>query len=236
MTALGLTALGLTALQRRLERAAEHGFVATQVPGAAFVAKPGSHDDGPGHGMFLGPIGGPAFSRDLTGRFSRWHLQPGTHLVADLDAAFLVVHWLADGRHRHAVLRRDGVARHEVSALFPVTHERFSGPDLPFVVTLSAYSPVVPGHDDDAALPVVVVDVHVDPAPGGTGCRPSTSPSSGRTCRWSASPVTSRDRGDRAWPGHHHAGNVNRRAEAPVRGRSSCRAAGRWRARPARSA
>jgi non-lysosomal glucosylceramidase len=205
--------------QRRLERAAEYGFAAADVPGAAFVAKPGSHDDGPAHGMFLGPIGGPGFSRDLTGRFSRWHLQPGTHLVADLDCAFLVVHWEADGAHRHAVLRRDAVARHEVSVLFPVTHERFSGPDLPFVVTLCAFSPVVPGHEDDAALPVVVFDVHVQPAPGRADC-PAVDVAFfwPNLNGWTAAPVTSNDRGDRAWPGHHHAGNSNRRVDAPVPG------------------
>jgi non-lysosomal glucosylceramidase len=206
------------ALRSRLERAAEYGFTAAEVPGAAFVAKPGSHDDGPAHGMFLGPIGGPVFSRDLTGRFSRWHLQPGTHLVADLDCAFLVVHWEAGGTHRHAVLRRDAVARHEVSVLFPVTHERFSGPDLPFVVTLSAFSPVVPGYEEAASLPVVVFDVHVEPVPGCACPAVDVAFFWPNLNGWNASMVTSRDRGDRAWPAHHHAGNVNRPVDAPVPG------------------
>lgn len=37
-----------------------YGFTGAEVPGAAFVAKPGSHDDGQARSMFLGPIGRPA--------------------------------------------------------------------------------------------------------------------------------------------------------------------------------
>lgn len=206
-------------VRRRWERAAEHGFTASAVPGPAFTAKPGSHDDGPGHGAFLGPIGGPAFSRDLTGRFSRWHLQPGVHLLADVDCAFLAVHWHDGARHRHALLRRDAVDRHEVGVLFPVTHERFSGVDLPFVVTLSAFSPVLPGHEEEAGLPVVVFDVHVEPVTAAEPC-PAVDVAFfwPNLNGWTASLVASRDRGDRAWPGHHHAGNHNRRVDAPLPG------------------
>lgn len=196
-----------------------YGFSTMHPPAAAFVAKPGSHDDGPAHGMFLGAVGGPAFSRDLTGRFSRWHLQPGTHLVADVDCAFLAVHWVTGGVHRHAVLRAESVDRHETATLFPVTHERFSGCDLPFVVTLSAFSPVVPGAEEEAAQPVVTFDVQVEPASGQSE-RPAVDvaffwPNLGG---WEASPVTSADRGDRAWPGHHHAGNRNTAADPPIPG------------------
>jgi non-lysosomal glucosylceramidase len=206
----GLGSAQESALERRLARAAAHGFRAAEVPAPAFVAKPGSHDDGPSHGMFLGAIGGPAFSRDLTGRFSRWHLQPGTHLVADLDCAFLVVAWEADGTRRHAVLRREAVARHEVRVLFPVTHERFSDPDVPFVVTLSAFSPVIPGREEDAALPVVVCDVQVQPTAAEAGCPPVDVAFFWPNLNgWNPSLVTADDRGDRAWPGHHHAGNLN---------------------------
>jgi non-lysosomal glucosylceramidase len=129
------------------------------------------------------------------------------------------VHWEADGTHRHAVLRREAVARHEVNVLFPVTHERFSGPDLPFVVTLSAFSPVIPGNEDDSGLPVVVFDVNVEPAPGASSCPAADVAFFWPNLNgWSPAPVTSRDRGDRAWPGHHHAGNSHRRVEPPVPG------------------
>ncbi len=194
----------------RWERAQQYGFTASSPPSPSFVAKPRSHDDGSGHGMFLGPVGGPAFSRDLTGRFSRWHLQPGAHLLADIDAAHFAVHWEHDGQHRHVLLRADDVDRHETAVLYPVSHERFSSEDMPFVVTLSSFSPVVPGFEEESGLPLVVFDVHVSPAPGW-----STLPKVDvaffwpNLNGWRASMVTSDDRGDRAWPGHHHAGNSN---------------------------
>ncbi|HLR97601.1 MAG TPA: GH116 family glycosyl hydrolase [Jiangellaceae bacterium] len=198
-------------------RAERYGFTATRWPSSAtpdapqtFAAKPRSHDDGPGHGMFLGPIGGPTFSRDLSGRFSRWHLQPGRHLLADVDAAYLAVHWEQDGEHRHVLLRSEHVDRHDTAVLYPVSHERFTGEDLPFVVTLSSFSPVIPGYEQESGLPVVVFEVRVEPV-AGVSALPAVDvalfwPNLGG---WRASPVTSDDRGDRAWPGHHHAGNIN---------------------------
>jgi non-lysosomal glucosylceramidase len=208
----------VTAFRERRDRAARYGFAATEVPAAGFVAKPGSHDDGPAHGMFLGPLGGPAFSRDLTGRFSRWHLQPGTHVLTDLDCAFFVVHWADTGGQHHAVLRRESVDRHETATLFPVTSERFSGPELPFAVTLSAFSPVVPGLEEEAGLPVVVFDVHVEPVSGGP-CPPVDVAFFWPNLNgWTAAPVTPVHRGDRAWPGQHHAGNRNTVARPPLPG------------------
>ncbi|PSL08394.1 uncharacterized protein (DUF608 family) [Haloactinopolyspora alba] len=197
-------------LDDRWERAATYGFTTTGVPPSSFVAKPRSHDDGPAHGMFLGPIGGPAFSRDLTGRFSRWHLQPGTHLLADVDAAFLAVHWEAGGEHRHVLLRADEVGRHETAVLYPVAHERFSGADLPFVLTLSSFSPVIPGLEEESGLPVVLFDVRVEAA-AGTSRLPALDVALfwPNLNGWNPSMLTSDDRGDRAWPGHHHAGNTN---------------------------
>lgn len=192
----------------RVGRATTYGFTADRVPEAAFRAKPRSHDDGPHDGMLLGPIGGPAFGRDLTGRFSRWHLWPGTHLVTDVAAAFLAVHWTSDGHHHHRILRADQVAEHRTATLFPVSHETFRDPQMPFSLTLTAFSPVLPGDEEAAATPVVLFDVSVSPAPGHTALPaldvalfwPNLN-------GWEPARVTTADRGDRAWPGHHHAGN-----------------------------
>lgn len=210
---------GTTGPAARMARAATYGFSTDKVPPAAFTAKPGSHDDGPGHGMFLGPIGGPAFSRDLTGRFSRWHLQPGTHVLADVDSAFLAVHWELDGEHHHRLLRAGDTEHHETAVLFPLSHERFTGTDLPFVLTLSVFSPVIPELEEAAGLPLTVLDVHLEPAPG-TGALPPVDVAFfwPNLNGWKASWVTSGDRGDRAWPGHHHAGNVNVAGETTVPG------------------
>lgn len=195
----------------RLTRARTYGFRATEVPAPAFTAKPRCHDDGPEHGLFLGPVGGPAFSRDLTGRFSRWHLQPGRHVLADVDAAFLAVRWTdADGPW-FARLRRDEADAHEVAALHPASHEVFTFAGAPFRVVLTTFSPTLPGDEDLAGLPVVVLDVHVEPVGDAASlpavdvllCWPNLN-------GWRASAVTTAARGDAVWPGHHHAGNVNR--------------------------
>lgn len=194
----------------RVRRASSYGFTARRAPEAAFRAKPRSHDDGPQHGMLLGPIGGPAFGRDLTGRFSRWHLWPGTHLTAEVDAAFLAVHWTARGRHHHRVLTADQVAEHRSTTLFPVSHETFRDPEMPFTVTLTSFSPVIPWDEDAAATPVVLFEVHATPAPGQVALPaldvalfwPNLN-------GWAPAWVTTADRGDTAWPGHHHGGNYN---------------------------
>ena len=194
----------------RVRRAERFGFSTDRVPEAAFRAKPRSHEDGPGHGMLLGPIGGPVFGRDLTGRFSRWHLWPGTHVIADVEAAFLAVHWETDGRHHHRVLTAEHVAEHRTATLFPASHETFRDPAMPFTVTLTAFSPVIPGDEDAAATPVVLFDVSATPAPGHAELPaldvalfwPNLN-------GWQPAWVTTADRGDRAWPGHHHSGNYN---------------------------
>lgn len=195
---------------RRRSLARSVGFSADTLPEASFRAKDGSHDDGPGHGMFLGAIGGPVFSRDLLGRFSRWHLQPGMHFVTELDAAFLMVHWRDDAGDHSRVLRRDDVDRHEISVLFPVSHETFAADEMPFVVHLAAFSPVVGGTEHDAGLPVVVFDVTVESVDGGDDL-PAVDVALfwPNLNGWRASAVTTADRGDQTWPGHHHAGNVN---------------------------
>lgn len=201
---------GARELHDRLTLARTYGFRATEVPAPAFTAKPGSHDDGPGQGMWLGPVGGPAFSRDLTGRFSRWHLQPGRHVVADVDAAFLAVRWTGDDGPRIGRLRRDEADGHEIAALHPVSHEVFTFAGAPFRVVLTVFSPTLSGDEELAGLPAVVLDVHVEPV-GDAGALPGVDV---LLCwpnlnGWRASAVTTAARGDAAWPGHHHAGNVN---------------------------
>lgn len=208
-----------TDTRRRLARARRYGFHAGEATHPQFRAKPGSHDDGPGHGLFLGPVGGPAFSRDLRGRFSRWHLQPGMHLVSDVAAAFLAVRWSDHGQPRFARLCGEDAREHEVAALHPLSHEVFTFTNAPFRVLLTAFSPVVPGHEERAALPVVVFDVDLEPVSGQQRLPDLDVAMFWPNLNgWRASAVTSTERGDAVWPGHHHAGNANRLVPAPFRG------------------
>lgn len=208
-----------TEADRRLARARQYGFHASAPPPARFHPKSGSHDDGPGHGLFLGPVGGPVFSRDLHGRFSRWHLQPGMHLVTDVVAAFLAVRWIDGGEPRCARLRRDEARAHEVAVLHPLSHELFAFAHAPFRVLLTAFSPVIPGSEDCAALPVVVFDVDIEPTRGEERLPELDVAMFWPNLNgWRASVVTTTDRGDAAWPGHHHAGNSNQTVSPSFRG------------------
>lgn len=208
-----------TAAGDRFARARRYGFSAREVPQAQFVAKAASHDDGPGHGLFLGPIGGPAFSRDLSGRFSRWHLQPGMHLVSDVAGAFLAVRWVTAGEPRFARLCREDAQEHEVAVLHPFSHELFTFEDAPFRVLLTAFSPVIPRREQEAALPVVVFDVEVQPLVD-TDTLPEVDVALfwPNLNGWRASAVTSTARGDLAWPGQHHAGNRNHKVSPAFEG------------------
>src|SRR5699024_925070 len=149
-------AANVSAVDARVARARDHGFRSDEVPLVRpFVAKPASHDDGPQHGMFFGGLGCPAFSRDLAGRFNRWHLEPGAHVTADVPACVLMVRW-SDARGAHLrELCRSEVDDYHAYGLFPLWHEEFGDADMPFRVVLTSFSPLVPHRDEPAALPAV---------------------------------------------------------------------------------
>lgn len=201
-----------SAVTRRIERARRYGFTATGPPEPRFTAKEGSHDDGPGHGMFLGGLGTPALSRDLEGRFSRWHLAPGTHLLADVEQCRLRVRWRdRDGAHSVDLCRAD-VGDYRASGLAPLWHEEFDSEEMPFRVVLTSFAPVVPGDEEASALPVLCFDVWIAGAPSDVDV--DVALFWPNLTGWNASRVTTVDRGDRPWPGHHHAGNRNRPGRA----------------------
>lgn len=199
----------MSAVNERFERAQHFGFTAAQPPAETFTPRAGSHNDGPAHGMVLGGIGAPALSRDLDGRFVRWHLEPGAHVLTHVPQAQLRVHWRDTMGNHAAQLCREDVDEYRVAGLFPLWHERFAAAHMPFDVLLTCFSPVLAQDTATASLPVLCFDVHIEPKdepvpaidialfwPNLNG--------------WRASPVTTADRGDQPWPGHWHARNRNR--------------------------
>ncbi|TVR90325.1 MAG: hypothetical protein EA428_08690 [Spirochaetaceae bacterium] len=124
-----------------------------------WTAKPGSHDDGPLCGLFLGGIGAPVVGRNLDGSFARWHLQNGYHLNQNIEQAFFALRWApaggavaggeagAAGRGRGrepgggTAPKGGGYMRltdqaepqftREVLSLFPVIHEHYHSKALP---------------------------------------------------------------------------------------------------------
>jgi len=191
--------------------------------GHAFRAKARSHDDGPNHGPFLGGIGTGTFSRDLSGVFSRWHLQPGYHVVQPIpQARFLIHHGTAAGSGcRFLGLGRPAgwenytptyggfpADSRRYAALFPESYEWYDDPAVPYELILRCWSPMVFG-DADAALPVIVYQMTVK---NRTDERLSLGAALfwPNLLGWRQSRVTPVARGDLCWPGHTHAGNTAR--------------------------
>ena len=132
-----------------------------------FRPKPGSHDDGPLSGPFLGGMGCANFARDLSGRFSRWQLQQGVHHHEALDPAFFMVRWKAGGQvqYRRLLVGSGGFRKdqYEYAALFPFVHEYYHGDDLSFELLLEYFSPVIPHDYESSCLPVTCFRIHVRP-------------------------------------------------------------------------
>jgi non-lysosomal glucosylceramidase len=210
--------------------ALEHGFV-VRGKGAwrPYRSKPGSCDDGPEHGPFMGGIGCGSFSRDLSGAFSRWHMQPGYHVRQTIPQARFLVYWTRQSGARGC--RYVGVGKpagwddyrpsfsgfdersRTYAALFPDCYEYYEEKSLPCRLLVHAWSPLIFG-SVEAALPVVVYSLSIE----NSSQQAITAAAAffwPNILGWRQSRVTAVDRGDAAWPGQTHAGNTNRAARIP---------------------
>jgi non-lysosomal glucosylceramidase len=182
--------------------------------GYPWQAKQGSHDDGELAGLFLGGIGAPVVSRDLDGRFARWHLQPGFHLRQIITEAFFGLRWSSRKSGVGGYFRLNGAGRdgagsrgplREVYSLFPVTREVYTGEDIPFEAILELYTPLLSG--TPAFWPVWYATITVQNSS-------LEDLSIDTTCfwpnflGWRLQLMTSLDRSGRSWPGQTHAGNT----------------------------
>jgi non-lysosomal glucosylceramidase len=188
--------------------------------GAMAKAKPRSHDHGPHCGFFLGGIGGPAFSRNLEGRFDRWQLEPGKLARQPIDVACLMVRWRAeDGRsgcRRIEIGKGNGrfpKAATRVAALFPVLLEVHDDPALPFTLTLETVSPIIPGDEATSALPVTMFTARVSPRDG-KRVEIGIALLWPNLLGWTLSPITTAKRRPPLWPNQSHAGQVHRAGSA----------------------
>jgi non-lysosomal glucosylceramidase len=151
-------------LPRRTPHGAIHLIRNPDFP-SQFQPKPGSHDDGPLCGPFLGGMGCANFSRDVSGRFSRWQLQQGVHHHEALDPAFFMIRWKSGGQvqYRRLLVGTGGFRNDQYgyAALFPFVHEYYHGADLPFELLLEYFSPVIPHDYQSSCLPVTSFRFHV---------------------------------------------------------------------------
>lgn len=121
-------------------------------------------DDGPWGGVPIGGMGAGSLGRTQRGDFARRHLRIGRHTFrpGGVDGFAL---WVGDGARSSAVVLRAGelprgwgpgldVGAGTYRALFPRAWFEYSLPDLPVVVVEEQLTPVVPGDDASASLPV----------------------------------------------------------------------------------
>jgi non-lysosomal glucosylceramidase len=190
--------------------------------GNAYKSKPGSHDDGPSHGPFLGALGGPNYSRDLTGGFSRWHLQPGVHLLEHVPQAAFLLHLKSEAS---SVCRFIGTKEppswdnylpsfsafpeetRTGAVLFPASHEYYLDQSLPLELLLTCWSPLIYG-SEDSALPVLFFSFAIKNS-SARSLTASIAHFWPNLLGWRQGAVTTDHRGGRAWPGQSHSGNIN---------------------------
>ena len=175
--------------------------------GAGYRARDGSHDDGPLTGMFLGGIGAPACSRDLAGKFARWHLQPGYHVSQILDEACLLFRWADSSGSESFRLDDSFGGMREVSSLFPVVRERYRKQNMPLEIQAEFFTPIIPHEYEASALPVWYCTVSVT----STASRPLEADAAlfwPNLLGWDVQRLSSADRPKHSWPGQTHSGNT----------------------------
>jgi len=149
------------------------GAMPTQ-PGVSKVTHEAHIDDGPWGGVPLGGMGGGSIGRTPRGDFARWHLEPGRHRFESVPACQLSLFTETEGQTTAHVLSTfapdalptwgrglpEGAGTYR--ALFPQAWHEIDWHTLPVRVTQHQFSPVIPGTDREASLPVGVIEVTVE--------------------------------------------------------------------------
>ena len=121
-------------------------------------------DDGPWAGVPIGGIGAGSIGRTQRGDFARWHLRVGTHHFEPVAVDGFSL-WVSEGGRTSATVLRTTppppgwgpslpVGAGTYRALFPRAWFEYDVPGCPLRVTEEQLSPVVPGDDASASLPV----------------------------------------------------------------------------------
>ncbi|TAK02699.1 MAG: glucosylceramidase [Chloroflexota bacterium] len=121
-------------------------------------------DDGPWAGVPVGGIGAGSIGRTQRGDFARWHLRVGAHHFEPVAVDGFAL-WVEDGGRTQATVLRTTppppgwgpalpVGAGTYRALFPRAWFEHDVPDCRLRLTEEQLSPVVPGDDAAASLPV----------------------------------------------------------------------------------
>jgi non-lysosomal glucosylceramidase len=125
-------------------------------------------DDGPWAGVPIGGIGAGSIGRTQRGDFARWHLRVGVHHFEPVAVDGFSL-WVDEGGQTSATVLRTTppppgwgpalpVGAGTYRALFPRAWFEYDVPGCPLQITEEQLSPVVPGDDAAASLPVGVFE------------------------------------------------------------------------------
>ena len=129
-------------------------------------------DDGPWAGVPLGGIGAGSIGRTQRGDFARWHLRIGEHRFESSPTDGFAV-WVGSATGTVAQVLRTtplpagwghplAIGAGTYRALFPRSWFEFDSPGLPVRVTEEQLSPVIPGDDASASLPVGTFELELE--------------------------------------------------------------------------
>jgi non-lysosomal glucosylceramidase len=152
--------------------------VAWRIPIGQPPANPGRNkpeldniDDGYWQGAPVGGFGAGTFSRSYQGNFVRWHLQSGVHKYQDVPADQFSVFAQKEGGEPVAFVLSTGkpeknalsawnwtypTGAGDYAALYPKSWYAYRTPQLPVVLTLQQFSPLLPDNYKESSYPVAV--------------------------------------------------------------------------------
>jgi non-lysosomal glucosylceramidase len=152
--------------------------VAWRIPIGQPPANPGRNkpeldniDDGYWQGAPVGGFGAGTFARSYRGNFERWHLKGGVHKYQDVPANQFSVYAQKEGGEPVAFVLSTGkpenhalsawnwnyiVGGGDYAALYPKSWFAYRTPQLPVVLTLEQFSPVLPDNYRESSYPVAV--------------------------------------------------------------------------------
>jgi len=159
--------------------------VAWRIPIGQPVANPGKPepiasgniDDGFWQGAPVGGFGAGTFSRSYRGNFERWHVKAGAHKYQNVPANQFAVFAQAEGGQPVAQVLSTGKPQDgalsawnwsypagagEYAALYPKSWFAYRSSQLPVVLTLEQFSPVLPNNYKETSYPVAIYNWYAE--------------------------------------------------------------------------